>query len=144
MPDARCKAKTAEKRMKMGAGYFSFIEFIPPSSVEKSAGGIVLPDKTADGGYDHSQTTWGRVVNCGEQSSRATCEPFAPDVQDRQCFPLPNGTWIVCRKANHWTLGRGVRALQTHDITAHWSPETTWDQIHAELGNLAEAARSER
>lgn len=123
-------------RMTPGVGYVNFVEFSPIFPDAKSAGGIALPASHVLGQSDHSQATWGRVVSCGPLANRASCEPFEPAVQERQHFPLKQGTWIIFRKANAWTVHGPLKALQTCDIVNSFPADMTWGEVRDEILTL--------
>lgn len=125
--------KPSAAQMRMNAGYVTFIEFEPQWPDAMSPGGIALTTGYITGANDHSKSMWGKVHACGSAANRATTEPFQPEVQTREGFPLSPGTWIVGRKANHWTLAQDIKAFATHDIVAFFPAAMTWEQICAEL-----------
>ena len=131
------KSSKPDGSVKTGVGYVSFKEISPIWREAKSAGGIALPNSHVTGATDHSQATWGRVVSCGQMGNRTTCEPFAEETQRRTGFPLDEGTWIVFRKANAWTIFGDVKCLQTCDVVATFPPAFSWDDVLNEVDRLS-------
>ncbi len=117
-------------------GYCIF-EQLEPRFPEKSkhatingkATNILLPDQAARGNYDHSDTIYGRVIQCGELADRTTCHPFPEDIQSRYGYPLPRGAFIVCRRASLHKVGPNEDGINTWDIISstnerpEWAPE---------------------
>lgn len=130
--------KPKDGTVKTGVGYVSFKEIMPIWREAKSAGGILLTQNEATGAAGNTQATWGRVVSCGQMGNRTTCEPFAEETQRRTGFPLDEGTWIVFRKANAWTIFGDVKCLQTCDVVATFPPTFEWKDVLNEVDRLSD------
>lgn len=116
-----------EIRKHMGAGFVRFKRITPVRKELKSEGGVLLPDKSASGEYDHAHTIFGQVTDCGLAASRTNCEPFPPDVQTLMGFPLKPGTYIVCRNASYHRIDGNEDVLNTWDVIEAFDPRTPPD-----------------
>ncbi len=131
-----CDDEPQPAQMRSGAGYVTFKQITVKFPEAKSAGGVLLTAGFVKGANDHTQCIWGRVVKCGAMANRTTCEPFAKEVEQREGFPLPIGTWIVCRNVNIWTLHESIKSLQTHDIVNTFPAEYDWEDVCREIFDL--------
>lgn len=132
--DAQWRDVNCYSTRQVEPGYCIF-EQIEPRFPEKSkhanvngkATSILLPDQAARGNYDHSDTIYGRVIQCGVRADRTTCRPFPDELQHGH--PLCEGTFIVCRRASLHKVSPNEDGINTWDIISHdtkrpeWAPE---------------------
>lgn len=97
------------------------------ASINGKISRIALPDQAARGNYDHSDTIYGRVIECGVAADRTTCRPYPEELQHG--YPLQPGTFIVCRRASLHKVGPNEDGINTWDIIStqttrpEWAPE---------------------
>ncbi len=137
MPSPKSNHPVLSSSLRVGPGWVTFCAF-EPDFENLTKGGILIASQLGIGKHDHSQTVWGRVYRMGSYAGRGDCVPINPEIERREEYPLPFGSWICCRKANHHTFKLSFQAVQVHDVIMSWPADYTWAQIVDEVNNARE------
>lgn len=100
-----------------------FIEVRKITKVQKTAGGLYLPDE--DPKLSMDRLMYAEVVSCGEfLSGKEDTHDGLPTCAIHK-FPLPPGTIVEHRRVQPWErLFDNTQEIMTHDVTCFWLPGT--------------------
>ena len=117
---------TTPKQLKssIGAGFIKIQRLRPVKQVATFTGtNIAMPDQVATGENEHAHTAYGKVIKSGLAANRTSCEPFPETTQKALGFPIPEGSWVVCRNSNVHRTAPNEDMLNTWDVLEHFPPE---------------------